>query len=244
MRGFLAAAALAALGAVSVGLAHAQQSQPDTAARSICRPQFIVDGDALSAGTGFVVEQPGPGAAPLLVTALHLFGPSGGLEADVPWADMARRVRLDRCRSLADGKDWRGGAALTIPDTVPLGDDLPYRDIAAFRPDPGSVASVPRLKLAEQPPRLGATVWLVAEVIGAPPTRRLHRAIVTYAGSDALQYRFDDVDLQIRATSGAPVVDAAGRVVGVHLGGGMDGGDKLGIANSLSTVTAALRRAR
>ncbi|MCW3836342.1 trypsin-like peptidase domain-containing protein [Sphingomonas canadensis] len=213
---------------------------PEQAAASVCRPRFLVDGKPLEAGTGFVVLPGAAGAKPLLVTAIHLFGPSGGLAAEVPWAQMALRARLDLCVPQSGGRvPWHGGAALVVPGARPMG-TLPYRDMAAFVIDSGA----PALTLAPAPPRAGEKVWLIAPLAGRPDGPLLHRATVAYAGIEALQYVFDDPRLPLRATSGGPVVNAAGQVVGVHLGGGIDKGELIGMATGLQVLTNALRDAR
>lgn len=230
--------------AVMLGLAlpAAAQDPPGDPAESICRPRFLVDGKPLTAGTAFALAPRAQGGDPLLVTAIHLLGPAGGLAQDVPWDRMALRVRLAHCDPIKKddpeaGEGWRGGPALGVPGARPMG-ALPYRDIAAFPLG----TSVPLLELASVPPRPGDKVWLVAEVLNAPG-KLLHRATVNYSGVQALQYVFDDPALQLRATSGAPVIDAAGQVVGINLGGGKDGADLIGIATSLQVLTVALRDA-
>lgn len=218
------------------------QSALSAAMAAICRPVFEVDGKPLEAGTAFILARADNGAQPLLVTAIHLFGPAGGLDADIAWSQMPARASLDRCVSLANGKSWRGGKALSVPEAAAFG-DTSYRDIAAFPLNPADVASVTALRLSPTAPKRGDKVWMVAQVIGVPATHRLHAATVVYAGADALQYSFDDTALQLRATSGAPVVNAAGQVVSVNLGGGRDGTELLGLGPSLSVLTDALGKA-
>lgn len=173
---------------------QAPQGQPDAAARAICRPEFLVDGKPLVAGTGFLVDLPGE-SAPVLVTALHLFGPNGGLDADVPWKDMPARAKLNRCLAFADRAIWTGGAARAVP-AAPLS----TRDVAAFPVDSASLGKAPHLKLAAVAPKAGEPVWLAAEVMGAPKGRLLHRATVLPSEPDLLSFRYDDPTVRIQAT--------------------------------------------
>lgn len=228
--------ALAVLG--SAAPACAQDKQPDTATQAICRPQFLVDGGALDAGTGFVIDLPGK-TGPYLLSALHLFGPNGGMAADVPWNAMPARAKLGQCKAFVDGAAWKGGAALPVPAAP-----LTTRDVAAFPLDPASLGKAPHLKFAAAPPKPGEPVWLVAQVIGAPRALLLHRATVLPGEPDLLSFRYDDPTVEIRATSGAPIVNAAGEVVGLNLGGQMRGKDMVGIADTAAEVQAALAKVR
>lgn len=223
----------------------AQPAPPTGVERSICRPTFQVDGQALEAGTAFLLDVGGPSRRTLLVSAYHLFGPNGGLPAQVPWDELHERATGVTCVPLTGGDAWHGGRAVTISDAHPLF-PLPLRDIAAFEMGAApSTKTLPRLKLANAAPKRGDSVWLVAQVVeGAAPTQLTHHGVVTYAGADALQYKLDNASLSIRATSGAPVVDAAGDVVGINLAGGLKNGSFLALADSLAALRSALAPAR
>lgn len=71
----------------------------------------------------------------------------------------------------------------------------------------------------------GDRVWLVSEVIGSQSL--VHSATVEGIQDGWLIYRFDQ-PLELRATSGAPVVDALGEVVAINAGGGDDNGKTFG----------------
>ncbi len=225
--------------------ATAQPAPLTAAADAICKPLFRIDGRPLAAGTAFLLQPEAPGQPPVLVTALHLFGPDGGLPRAVPPEALPRRVALDRCQTLSRPGMWGGGRALSIPGAAPGGTGLPLRDIAAFAVDIVSVQRIQPLRLASSPPAVGEPVWLVASVIRGAPTRQLlHRAHVVHSSDDQLQYSYDNPALELRATSGAPVVNARGEVVGVNLGGGVRQGETFGIADSLTTIRAAVAAMR
>ena len=209
-------------------MASALPSAAQNPVAAVCRPVLVADGKSFAAGTAFLMEQPRPSAAVLVVTALHLFGPQGGLARAIPAADLPTRARLDSCKA-QDGSVWRGGRAMAVEDATPLGP--PFRDLAAFAPRVDGLAGASILHIAAQPPAIGDDVWVVAAMEG-DGRLRLHRARVVHSASDALQYIFGDPSLSLLATSGAPVVNADGEVVGLHLGGGKDGADLLGTAVS------------
>ncbi|MET0270601.1 MAG: serine protease [Sphingomonas sp.] len=206
---------------------------------AICRPELTVDGKTYEAGTAFVVD----GARPLLVTAHHLFGEMGGLPEEVRWRDMPRRATSARCRQVKGGARLTTGAALAIDGAHSLSptSTVEYRDIAAF-PLAGGGAGVPRLTLAEREPATGSRVWLVAQVRGGDPATLLHRATVVGHEQGAMVYAFDDTRIELQATSGAPIVDAEGKLVGINLGGTTAEGsdDVQGVGDSLEVVRKAL----
>jgi hypothetical protein len=109
-------------------------------------------------------------------------------------------------------------------------------DLAAFAVADAGGAGV--LELAAEPPKKGDPVWLAAEIGGSDA--RLHPAQVELVVDHGFMYSFAE-KLQLRATSGAPVVDARGHVVGINLAGGPAGGGKfVGAGGSVATMRAML----
>jgi hypothetical protein len=73
------------------------------------------------------------------------------------------------------------------------------------------------LVLAPSLPRKDERVWLVSSLVEG--TELVHPARVFYAADNLLTYQFDSADLQLRATSGAPIVNARGQLIALNLGG-------------------------
>jgi hypothetical protein len=217
-------------------------SEPPSLARNvIVRPVFDTVDGRFGAGTAFFVSLPGQ-AQPLGLTAHHLFGEAGGLERQVPASELGRFVEAVSFHEMDGEELLPAGAMLVLPtaghSTTP-GDWS--TDVAAFHA-PASVA--PRaLRLAAKNAAPGEDVWLVAEVLaGKSKDQHLHHARVFVSESSLLAYEFDDVTLQIRATSGAPVVNARGEVVGLNVGGGLFEGSMVGNAHPVESVSAHLQR--
>ncbi len=206
---------------------------------AICRPELTVDNTPYEAGTAFVVNGP----RRLLVTAHHLFGEMGGLTEEIRWQDMPTRATSARCRPYKGKGEWTTGAALAIAGAHPVSATSTdeYRDIAAF-PLTGQAAGSPGLTLADKEPATGSKVWLVAQIKGGDPEMLLHRATVVGYEQGAMIYAFDDRRIELQATSGAPVVDAAGKLVGINLAGTTAEGsnDVQGVADGLDVVRKAL----
>jgi len=235
--------AFAALLLVAVtGLAACAEETPagpPTAATAvICRPTFSVDGQPLEAGTAFLLSTP---TGPALVTAQHLFGPAGGLDTDIAWSQMPARVSGAACRTLSGDAIWTAGKPYAIEGAAPSAPTGPVRDMAAFAIDLNGQAAPAPLTPAKGRPARGDKVWLVAQVVaGAPRTTLLHSAVVEGFEGDALVYVFDNPALELRATSGAPVVNAKGELVAINLGGGQQDGKLLGFGVGGPAVAAGL----
>jgi hypothetical protein len=217
---------------------------PATVEKAICRPQFKLADQTLSAGTAFVLDVTEPRSQSLLVSAIHLFGPAGGLKDQIPATELAQKVSSVYCVALVTRDAWSAGRALTIPGAKPLASGY-KQDVAAFVLNQVKAGEQPvHLKLAAQMPKIGDQIWLLAQVAdGAPSTQLLHHAIVRYSKDDGIIYQYDNASLNLKATSGAPLINADGEVVGINLGGGNHNG-LIGIGDSLESLRAALASAK
>lgn len=236
---------LVAMGSGCVEKGVSAEGPPDAAIRAVCRPSFRArTGEVLKAGTAFVmvVRSGGSQGSPLLVTAHHLFGPAGGLSEEVPWASLPGVVRSVECPRLQEpGSSIRGVRPLAIPGAGSAFSDDSALDVAAFRVE-GEVSDA--LVPEDVEPRVGETVWLLASVLeGEAATVLRHPAKVVLVESSRLSYEYENSGLNLQATSGAPIVNRLGRVVGVNLGGRRRETKLLGVAQRISTISAGLDRA-
>jgi len=200
----------------------------------VLRPTFhTADGD-YDAGTAFVVALPVINRT-VVVTALHLLGPAGGLDKQLSAkeaADFAKSVSLVDAFG-AEVKVPDAGPCLFIPKAGAGDEPTEAGDVLAFwgSDDQVLVASQFSDKLAEA----GDTVWLAAAVLGgAPPDQRFHAAkVIGLTPTKELIYEFENPNIELRATSGAPVVNELGHVVAINCSGGTHPETKavLGIGN-------------
>ena len=211
------------------------------------RPDIVTTRGMAYAGTACVAEVPGVGR-PILLTALHIFGPAGGMEAPIAAKDLPAAIKRVTLRGLFDKSEVveAGDEALSLPDAAPFPTPSKAGDIAAFLATTGARLT-PR-PLAARTPQAEERVWLAASLLGgAPASRRLHAAVVKERDANGLVYYvFEDPELQLRATSGAPILDAAGEIVAIQVAAGKIERTHFGVATPvakfLPSLKAALKR--
>jgi hypothetical protein len=206
--------------------------------RMVVRPEFRSGSIATVGSYAFVID-PGEGASRLLVTALHVLD------------ELIKTIAVDRWRTAAIDRElptlidrvclydvfapkWMfadiGFASSMLPlrDTR-LDEDEPHcqGDMAAFVVAPSTpVAAAP---LAAVPPGVGEPVWLAAST-GVGTSARTRVAVVVERTDRSWIYRFLAREEGPRFTSGAPLLNRAGEVAGINIGGGLFEGRRYGHA--------------
>jgi hypothetical protein len=227
-------------------VSHPGSSPPVLPHPFVIRPIFNAGLDAVMAGYGFAVHLEGH-PSPLLLTALHTLD------------EMTKKKGID-CS--AQNKDYTGrelpavitevniydvfapnwmmaplgsaGPMLVLPDAR-TGEEEPYsdRDLAAFWiKEPHRLKPVP---LASQPPQVGDPIWLVARPKDGT-TKKTVDAVVVEITDRSLVFRYRDPGEKPKYSSGAPMINQEGQVVGVIVGGGEFRGEKLGHANHVGNI--------
>lgn len=200
---------------------------PTVVAGMLFRPQFATSDGVVDAGTAFAAKIEGQQST-YVISALHLFGPAGGLDRDIPAAALSARwqgLSLEDCKSHREHSDV---PMQPVPLTLakPLPNRSPQGDVAVCEVPNAERYGLQPLPLARELAPEGERVWLVSEVIGS--SSLIHPATIEGTEDGWLLYRFDR-SIELRATSGAPVVDGRGRVVAVNAGGGEQGGVTFGV---------------
>jgi hypothetical protein len=212
----------------------------------VARPAFILpNGDRLDAGTAFFAEI---GDRRVLLTAHHLFGPAGGFPSALTPEQLPTAIKeVQLAEAWSGGRMAPVGAPVTLPGAHPLGKDA-AGDVAMMflRAGLASANTVPSAgrPLAATNAKVGQTVWVAAPVIDGPEaTARLHEAKVVQVDAGWLIFDYKEPGLNLVATSGAPVLDKDGAIVGINLGGGKDQGHLYGSAAPIDAIRPLLTRA-
>ncbi|WP_299407665.1 serine protease [Acaryochloris sp. IP29b_bin.148] len=197
------------------------------------RPSFKGPDGQFGAGTAFVVSQDN---AVFLLTAHHLFGPAGGLDREYTWSEMptfsaSGENPLSKVSVVA-------GQALPVKGARGMQGTQVNADLAIFPVQSNS--QVHAMSLATALPQVSDEVWLIGEVIGSSEYK--HKAVVDQVSKEGIYYRFDN-KIELRATSGAPIVDKKGQVVAMNLGGGEYQGAVMGIGNPAPVINCHLQAA-
>lgn len=189
---------------------------------AVFEPVFQTTLGRLAAGKVFVATLPDCGEA-VLVSALHLFGPAGGLPAQMRPQEVETRVTRIELRSLKSGNVAAEAPLVSVTpvSASPFGSrPMGAGDVAAFLA-PAKVASL-ALAVAGATPAKGEKVFVLTSVAGNRK-KLAHAAVVAGHENGYLAYDFTERDFVLQATSGAPVVNEHGQVVAINVAGGQDG---------------------
>lgn len=241
------AASVFALLAFAAAPAALAATPPDVPVGFVARPAILTSaGGRYEAGTVFFAEINEQRVA---LTAHSLFGPAGGMAAQLAPEDLPKAIKEVRLTEA-----WTKATISPVSAPVVLVGAHPMdKDAAgdvAMMLIPAGLTSANHTPSAARPlaaanAKLGDTVWVAAPLLDGPEaSARVHEAKVVQVDKSWLIYEYVEPGLNLVATSGAPVLDKEGKVVGINLGGGQDQGHLYGSAAPVdafrSMVTAAL----
>ena len=175
------------------------------------KPEFNTKVGSRSAGTACLAKfENNPQV--YLLTVRHLLGPAGGFPELVPPDQVPSFVTSIQLSNLFGGgsKAYRVNALL-VPATAdtkgPLFNAAIFKTNVAFPTDAVMVTT--------DKPALGETVWIVAHV-RASKEPFFHTAKIINNGERWLIADFDENEIVPNGASGAPVLNAAGKIAGVY----------------------------
>jgi hypothetical protein len=204
----------------------------------VLRPEFETATGKTRGGTAFAVRLQGD-ARRVVLTARHLVeNTTGGAPADV------KKVFFRDAFGVESSVPMGSAASFLDLPSAPHGKTSEAGDVAAlWAGDDSYFATV---SLATENPVKGDSIWLVCPILNAKGDKakqRFHRAVVEGVAEGDLVYWFDNAQLDLTATNGAPLVNESGEVVGINLGGGPEGGRMSGFGNPVERFRGLLKTA-
>ncbi len=208
---------------------------PTLPANFAVRPMFkLRDGRDIQAGTAFSATM--DGSAPVLISAMHLFGEAGGLINDLPGSTLPEAIASVGLYDMEYGKPLASAGIELIRDgkatDFSTGDCSP--DVVAFAMDSHSGLGV--LPLAKSNPTVGARVWAVGrEYKDEGADAKLYAGNVSDVKDTAITID-EETPYDGKGFSGGPVVNAQGEVIGTTIGSGSSGGRTHAFLNPVESI--------
>lgn len=204
-------------------------SNDDIGHNIILRPSFTYERGILNAGTAFVAHLPEVDTH-VVITSFHIFGPNGGLDRQITAEELALFIKGFSFTDAFTGTraDYTIAGTLHITGAQPT--PQVNKDIAAFiLEDP---APADYLVISNKRPKYGEVVWLIAPVSNETSQgNKLHKATVVETSSSYIAIKYQDPAINLRATSGAPIVNSNKEVVAINTSGMNWNDDLIGIGN-------------
>jgi hypothetical protein len=156
------------------------------------------------------------GTQTYIVSARHLLGPEGGFAKQTPAEKVPEFVKSIDISSFSGGNRHYDVTGLLVPakQLKPIGGP-PVNDMAVYLNQDSSAQSQ-AVVLADQVPAVGEPVWVIARVRGGVPEGEIMHSAKVISNNGWLVIQFDNDNIITAGASGAPVLNAAGEVVGVY----------------------------
>jgi len=205
-------------------------------------PEFITKAGRQGAGTASLVRLK-DGTQCYLASARHLLGPDGGFKKQTAAKDVPDFVQSIDLHSFAGGShtfDVTG--LLTGAKDLKADGGPPIDDMALYRLHDSSLQRA-ALPLAEQLPAIGTPVRVIAHVRGGVPAGQVLQPGKVSRIPSWIVIQFDNDAIDTAGASGAPVLNAAGEVIGVYSGHNEMNGHKMGFIIPAPDLAKLIRAA-
>ena len=194
-----------------------------------------------AAGTASVVKLKG-GTQSYILSARHLLGPEGGFKKETAAADVPAFVQSISIHAFSGGIKTYNLTGLLVPSKrlKPIG-GAPIDDLAVYLNKDAAPQSQ-AVALAETVPAVGDPVWVIARVRGGVPEGQVVQSGRVTFNTKFLVFQFDNDNIVTAGASGAPVLNAAGEVVGVYSGHGTEGGHVTGFVVPSPLIVSVIKQ--
>jgi S1-C subfamily serine protease len=204
-------------------------------------PEFNTTNGRGAAGTASVVKLKNRTQS-YIVSVRHLLGPNGAFKRQVAAQDVPAFVRSIRITSFSGAVRNYHVVGLLVPTNRLKADGgEPLDDLAIYLikdKSPQGQAVV----LADKVPAVRTQVWVVSRARGDLPDGKIMQSgRVVRTNSQWLVFQFDDDRIVTGGRSGAPVLNAAGEVIGVYSGHRMEQGHVFGFAIPAPLIATTIK---
>ena len=207
----------------------------------ILHPTFATKIGEFSAGTFFVLKVDGYEKL-LAITALHIFGPRGGFDKQYQTSELKSLIQDV---SLVDAYKQTPLKIKLSP--IKINDAMVDKkhaagDIAAFLINTDN--KLPYLKFSTESVPIGEEVWLVTSVDqGASATQKTHSGKILSVSKKEIRIKYNNSKLNFSGTSGSPIINKRGEVIGINVGKNIENGELIGYANPAEEVRSLIEHA-
>ncbi len=152
----------------------------------------------------------------------------GGFKTQTPAKDVPQFVKNIAIKSFSGGiKRYDVTGLLVQSNRLKADGGDPIDDMSIYK-NHDTMAQSQAVALATEIPAVGTSVWVVAHVRGGVPNGQIMQSGKVRWNSKWLIIQFDNDGIITAGASGAPVLNAAGEVVGVYSGHSQQDGHVLG----------------
>jgi S1-C subfamily serine protease len=206
-------------------------------------PEFNTTRGRGAAGTASVVKLK-DGTQSYIVSVRHLLGPEGAFESQVAAEDVPAFVRSIRITSFFSGgvRNYHVVGLLVPTRRLTADGGEPLDDLAIYLIKENS-PQAHAVVLANTVPAVHTQVWVVATVRGGVPDGQIMQGGRVTSNSQWLIFQFDNDRIVPGGASGAPVVNAAGEVIGVYSGHRAQQGHVFGFAIPAPLIATTIKAA-
>ncbi len=204
---------------------------------ALFRPVFVTEDSSFSAGSAVAIQLESFDT-PVVITAHHLFGPSGGLEETIKSEDLHSFIKNVVFYNLfTENEIFQSNKVLVLTEAD--ASEGIHKDLSAFLAVDYNIDAT--YSLSNKALKEGDRVWLLASLY--LNEQEIHPGRIVEYTDERVIYQFDDSSLDLTASSGAPIINRNGEIIALNLGGQLSEEVLYGYGNPSVSMLKILNKA-